>query len=126
MKRAVVGRRWARSLVGVEVFATGKPLLVGLRGGIDTILGLRSDSSWKWERLAMRSLENSLGEWVPAITGAVKRGQSAVQLLRKEGNVREADLIRASCTAAQKRVQRSVVSCCDVPCMGSGGERARG
>jgi hypothetical protein len=91
----------------------------------ETMLGLRMDSSWKCDLPAMRSLENSLGEWVPATTGAVKRGHRAWQLCRNEGSVRAADLMRESWTAAQNRVHKSFVSCCVVPEIGFGGAKAR-
>lgn len=53
--------------------------------------------------------------------GAVKRGQRARAACRKEGRVREADLVRASWTAAVKRDQRSAVSCGVVLGKGCGG-----
>lgn len=55
----------------------------------------------------------------------MKRGQSAWQLCLNEGNVREADFVRESYTAAQKRVQRSTVSCCVHVAIGSGGAMDR-
>lgn len=91
----------------------------------DTMLGFNTDSSWKCTLAAISSLENSFGVCVPANTGAVNRGQRAWQLCRKEGNVREADFVRESWTAAQNRVQRSAVSCCVAPVMASGGVRER-
>lgn len=94
-------------------------------GRTETMLGLRMDSSWKWTRAAISSLENSFGRCVPAIMGAVKRGQRLLQQSRNAGKVREAAFIRESCTAAQKRVHRSRVSCCVVPVSGSGGVRDR-
>jgi hypothetical protein len=101
-------------VVGVVVV-----LLIGRVGLVAAVVvgvkastpGSRRRSSWKWTRAAMRSLENSRAEWVPAWMGAVKRGQRAVQACWKEGRVREAARARASWTAAVKRVQRSAVSC---------------
>jgi hypothetical protein len=92
---------------------------------MDTMLGFSTDSSWKCTLAAMSSFENSLGVYVLATTGAVKRGQRALQLCRKEGSVRAADRVSESCTAAQKRVHRSLVSCCVVPGMAAGGVRER-
>jgi gamma-glutamyl:cysteine ligase YbdK (ATP-grasp superfamily) len=40
-----------------------------------------------------------------------------------EGSVREADFVRESYTAAQKRVQRSMVSCSVHVAIGCGGAR---
>lgn len=53
---------------------------------------------------------NSRARYVPAATGAVKRGHRAEQERARPGSVREAGLERASWTAAVKRVHRSVVS----------------
>ena len=76
----------------------------------DTMLGLRTDSSWKCGRAATNSLENSLGSYRPFSTGAMKRGQRISQARRKEVRERAAERTRASWTAAQKRGQRSFVS----------------
>ena len=76
----------------------------------DTMPGLRALSSWKWTRAATRSFVNSRGPCVPAKIGAVKRGHSTEHACLKAGSVREADLMRESCTAPQKRNQSSAVS----------------
>jgi hypothetical protein len=57
--------------------------------------------------------------------GAVKRGQRLLQQSRNAGKVRDAALIRESCTAAQNRVHKSRVSCGVVSLRVSGGVRAR-
>lgn len=111
--RATVGRRAVRSDEGALV------AVVVMR------VGLRRDSSWKCTRAATRSLLNSLGVWVPARMGAMKRGHRVAQVSLKEGRVREAERMRESWTAAQKRAQRSRVSWAVVPEMGDGGDRDR-
>ena len=123
MRRAVVGRRFVRSVaedVGFARISTGLFL-----GRMETILGFSKDSSWKCTLPAISSFENSFGVCVPAKIGAVKRGQSAWQLCLNEGNVRDADFVRESYTAAQNRVQRSRVSWCVHVATGCGGVRDR-
>lgn len=66
-----------------------------------------------------------MGVCVPAKIGAVNRGHRASQLCRNEGNVREADLVRESCTVAQNLAQRSDVSRWEKPGKGVGGVRDR-
>lgn len=55
----------------------------------------------------------------------MKRGQSESQATRNAGNVRAADLVRASWTAPQKRAQRSAVSAAVVLGRGFGGVAER-
>ncbi|KAG7144812.1 hypothetical protein HYQ46_006441 [Verticillium longisporum] len=88
------------------------------------MLGFRIDSSCRWTRAWMRSLENSRAPWVPAATGAVKRGQRMSQARRRAGRVREAETARASWTAAQKRGQRNFMSSSVVLGTGAGMEGA--
>ena len=125
------GRRAERSAEGFETANCGGGGFVSeeaaaVVGRMDMMLGLRTDSSWKWERAATSSLENSLGSWTPLSMGAMKRGQRASQARRKAGRDRAAERTRASWTAAQNRGQRSVVSWRVALRMGVvGGERER-
>lgn len=74
------------------------------------MLGSSSDSSWKCTRAAMSNLEKSLGPRLPSRIGVVNRRQRELHASCSAGRERAADFTRASCTAPQKRAQRSAVS----------------